>query len=80
MGMAIFGKGYLDGHRELYAHANQAFDLFLKRLTVMLQIPLALIVCGLSQQMWYINSSVAYILVVVGAGLYIWSIVAVLSM
>lgn len=82
MGLAIFARDTLNRcrHRKFDAHENSVFDFLFKYLTVMLPVPLAFLVCGFSARLWYINSSVAYALAAVGAGLYILTVVGMLSM
>ena len=78
----ILGRGYLDRQCKYNAHMNRQFRLLLKCLTVMLLIALTLLVCGLGQQMWCTNSSVAYALAplaVPGVGMSLWMAAAVLS-
>jgi len=60
MGLAISSRGPLNRPRISDARLNQLFDVYFGNLVAMLLISLTLLVCGLWQQMWYINPSVAY--------------------
>jgi len=54
------------------------FHLFIESLPVMLQMALLLLACGLCRHMWSINSSVAYILIVLTAlGLLFYVIIVI---
>ena len=54
------------------------FHLFIESLPVMLQMALLLLACGLCRHMWSINSSVAYILIVLTAlGLLFYTIIVI---
>ena len=56
------------------------FHLFIESLPVMLQMALLLLACGLCRHMWSINSSVAYILIVLTAlGLLFYTIIVIVG-
>jgi len=79
---AMLGNIYLNRQRERGALMNRQFYFF-KCPTVMLLISLAFLICGLVQQMWYINSSVTCTLAplaVPGVGMHLWMAVTVLSL
>jgi len=82
-GFAMMWSVYLNRQHKRGALMNQQFYFFFKCPMVMLLIALAFLICGLVQQMWYINSSVAYTLAplaVPGVGMYLWMAVTVLSL
>ena len=56
------------------------FHLFIESLPVMLQVALLLLACGLCRHMWSINSSVAYILIVLAAlGLLFYLVIVIIG-